>query len=539
MPAIQDPTTGIHHITAVASDPQRNVDFYVSILGLKLVKRTVNFDDPGSYHLYYGDTGGSPATILTFFPWPGAKKGLAGAGAVGATAYAIPVGAADFWHSRLQSLGVKVHANTTRLNARVIRFEDHDAMQLELIEDPAAAALPAWEGGGVPAEHAIRGFHSATLWVRDAKSTASLLTTVFGMTQVGEPVKEDAGTRTRFVAAGDAPLGRVVDILANPGLPMHKLGAGIVHHIAMRAADSAQLVRMQTAIAAAGYGVTEVRDRNYFESIYFREREGVLFEVATDVPGFAIDEPVYALGMGLRLPGQYEPMRDRIEAHLLPIRVPSPSNPALASHLHRFEARGHDAAVPTLFLLHGTGADERDLLPLGLTLAPKANRLSVRGNVLEAGKPRFFRRLAEGVFDLADLATRTDQLAAWYDAARAAYRIDPKTAVAVGFSNGANVTASMLLRGVGNLRHAILIRAMVPFEPAEQGVPAADLTGVHILILSGATDPIVPAANRDRLAQLLRERGAEVSHVVMNAGHNLTERDIHEAQTWLRARGLA
>lgn len=531
---------GIHHITAIASDPQRNVDFYVAALGLRLVKRTVNFDDPGTYHLYYGDQVGSPGTILTFFPWAGAKRGTPGVGQQTATAFVVPVGSIDAWHARLTHIaassgggGVSVLGRETRFGQKVLRFEDHDGMSLELIETPDAAAMPYWTDGPTDAAMAIRGFHSATLTVRSLEPTAKLLTETLGFTLQGE----ERG-RTRFVAAGTAgaSIGQFVDVVVDASGREGTLGAGIIHHLALRATDDAQQERWQTKLYEARHGVTDVRDRNYFHSIYFREPGGVLFEIATDNPGFAVDEPVEALGMGLKLPSQYERGRGKLELSLRPLTVPSfkqtKPDADFDLYLHRFDAQPN--ATRTLILLHGTGGNERDLLPLGRMIDANANLLSPLGNVTEGSGPnaahRFFRRLSEGVFDLEDVRRRTAELSRWFSAAVSRYAIKPETAAFVGFSNGANTAAAMLLSGqAGNVKQAVLIRAMVTIEPT----PGVDLTGTKVLLLSGREDHIVPVENAKRLAAMLTKAGATVEHKVLETGHSLTKQDVDLATAWI------
>lgn len=535
-----DAIRGIHHITAIASDPQRNLDFYALALGLRFVKRTVNFDDPGSYHLYYGDAAGAPGTVLTFFPWPKADRGVNGAGAVTATAFAVPKGSIAAWQRRLESFAADpdttirptILGRETRFGDDVLRFEDHDGMQLELIETDWAAQSPHWAGGGVEPSMAIRGFHGATLTVRRPVDTATMLTTRLGMRQVAQ-----SGERTRFESAPLSPAdsaatpGRFIDLLHRPDAPGSRLGAGVVHHIAVRAADDAQQGRWQRSLADSGMRVTPVQNRNYFRSIYYRERNGVLFEIATDRPGFTIDEPADALGMGLMLPEQYESTRARIRSHLLPVTIPTPAFPALGSHVHRL-IPGRPGAK-TLLLLHGTGADETDLLPLADKLDPDATRLSPRGNVLEGDQPRFFRRLREGVFDLDDLARRSSDLAAWFGDASKTYGLAPQSTTAVGFSNGANTAAAMLLLNSGGrpqFHRAVLIRAMVTVRPTS----LPDLRGVSILLLSGDTDSIVPVANAAELAAMLRQAGAAVDHQTLSAGHSLTGEDIALARAFIQ-----
>ena len=311
-------TRGLHHVTAIASDPQGNVDFHAGVLGLRLVKRTVNFDDPGTYHLYYGDGPGSPGTLITFFPWPGATRGRFGSGETSATAYRIPRGSAGWWSKRLASLHVATEPETARFGAPVLAFSDSDGMRFELVEDDGGDGTEPWDGYSVPAEHAIRGFHSVTLASRRPEVTAAVLTAMLGFSAAGE-----SDGRQRFAAGtGGAPgIGGIVDLVAAPG-PRGELGAGSVHHVAFRARDAAHQLEFQRALAGNGMRVTDVADRCYFQSIYFREPGGVLFEVATDPPGMTLDEPLEKLGERLQLPSWYESLRPKLEQSLPALHVP-------------------------------------------------------------------------------------------------------------------------------------------------------------------------------------------------------------------------
>lgn len=308
-------TSGIHHVTAIAGDPQRNVDFYADTLGLRMVKRTVNFDDPQSYHFYYGDGEGTPGSILTFFPYQRARVGRAGPGQVAVTSLAVPTEALGWWTERLRGRGIET-VSARRFDGEVLAFRDPDGMMLELVTHADAAARPAWEGGAVPSEHAVRGVHSVTLWVDDPARTAPVLTEVLGLREAGE----ERGV-LRF-EAGDGGPGTLVDVRAARGAAASVGGAGTVHHVAWRASDDAHELALRGQVAAAGLAPTAVIDRNYFHSVYFREPGGVLYEIATDPPGFTADEPRESLGERLMLPPQFEPIRDRLEATLPPIRLP-------------------------------------------------------------------------------------------------------------------------------------------------------------------------------------------------------------------------
>ena len=317
---------GIHHVTAIASDPQRNLDFYAGMLGLRLVKRTVNFDDPHTYHLYYGDEVGTPGSILTFFPWPGAQRGRQGTGQVAVTSFAVLPTALGFWLERLLRHGVQYEGPVKRGSGsdgeQVISFKDHDGLMLELVAHSRAEARPAWDGApGIPRESAIHGLHGVTLWVDEGDATESVLVDTLGF----RPLREDrAGTR-RF-EVGDGGASTFVDVRAIGGFVRGVGGAGTVHHVAWRVPDDGAQITVRDRVVSVGLHPTPVIDRQYFHSVYFREPGGVLYELATMEPGFTIDEPADRLGEQLMLPNQYEPRRAEIEAVLPPIHLPVPAS---------------------------------------------------------------------------------------------------------------------------------------------------------------------------------------------------------------------
>lgn len=542
---------GIHHVTAIASDPQRNLDFYVGLLGLRFVKRTVNFDDPHTYHFYFGDEAGTPGSIMTFFPWPRAFRGRQGTGQVAVTSFAILPAATGFWIERLLRHGIQYEGPRNRSDGsgeQSIAFKDHDGLMLELVAHESAEARSAWEhAAGIPSEHAIRGFHSVTLWEEKGQDTERVLTEVLGF----RAVREASGTR-RF-AAGDGGAGTLVDVRTIGGFVSGQPGAGTVHHVAFRVADDSAQLDVRSQVIQAGYQPTAVIDRDYFHSVYFREPGGVLFELATDQPGFAIDESRDALGQQLRLPRQYEPHRAEIEAVLPPIHLPTPadgerlfsemSGPEDVSgdalgFVHRYippNANAELVGSTTLLLLHGTGGDEDNLVSLGRMLLPGAALLSPRGKVSEAGALRFFRRVREGVFDQEDLARRTEELAKFVEAAAATYSLDPARIVAVGFSNGANIAGSLLLRRPGLLKGAVLLSPMVPFEPTSP----PNLEGTDVFIGAGREDAMAPAAQTERLAGLLKAYGADVTIHWEPGGHAIAPAEVRAAQGWLMERVLA
>jgi glyoxalase family protein len=306
---------GLHHITAVASNPQANIDFYHNILGQRLIKRTVNFDDPGTYHFYYADEVGTPGTVLTFFPWQHMKRGSKGNGEATAVSYNIPAASIDYWQERLQAHGISLGERQTRFGQDVLPFTDPDGMMVELVANDDAATIQVWEDGPIPVQQALRGFHSVTAWVNNTQPTADLLVDQMGYEVVGQE-----GARTRFRGASD-DVGLYVDLLERPGQPIGQMGAGSIHHIAFRTVDDEEQQEYLTKLRQQGYNVSPVMDRQYFHSIYFREPNGVLFEIATDAPGFLYDEPIADLGSSLKLPPWLEKNRAEIERAVPEISV--------------------------------------------------------------------------------------------------------------------------------------------------------------------------------------------------------------------------
>ncbi len=306
------PIQGLHHITAVTGNIQANVDFYRLVLGQRMVKTTVNFDDPGTYHFYFADDTGSPGTLITFFPWQNMPQGQIGNGETGAIGYAIPPESAEYWRTRLIELGLNPGRTEQRFGAEVIPVTDPDGIKLELITSDAPVNFQFWADGPIPRQHALRGFHSVTLWLAEVTETATLLTEHFGYTFVGQE-----GNRHRYQAPSHE-MGVYVDLLHRPGQPFGRFGVGSVHHIAFRTANNAEQLEYQQRLASAGLGVTPVQNRIYFQSIYFRTSGGVLFEIATDGPGMSIDEPLESLGETLKLPPWVEPRRTAIEQTLPP-----------------------------------------------------------------------------------------------------------------------------------------------------------------------------------------------------------------------------
>nr|WP_254714875.1 ring-cleaving dioxygenase [Natranaeroarchaeum aerophilus] len=320
------PTPGIHHVTCVAGDPQRNLDFWVETLGLRLVKRSINQDDPETYHFFFADAEGTPGTSMTFFPWENLTQGRVGSGQVSRTAFRVPEGSLDYWEDRFDEYGVDYDERIERFGETVLPFHDPDGLPVELVEVPIPDDDPTvpWTEF-VPEDAAIRGFHSVTLWLADPMTTESLLRTM-GLEEVGtEQAQGDApgDERTRFAASG--PVGKYVDVL--PTIEAGRQGHGTVHHVAFQTPTDEDQMAMRKAVQSEGLRPTQQIDRHWFRSVYFRESNGVLFELATSGPGYDSDEPLDALGERLVLPGQFEDRREETEAALADVTVPRAAAP--------------------------------------------------------------------------------------------------------------------------------------------------------------------------------------------------------------------
>jgi len=315
------PTPGIHHVTCIASDPQQNMDFWVETLGLRLVKRSINQDDPTTYHFFFADAEGTPGTSMTFFPWENLRQGKVGSGQVSRTAFRVPEGSLNFWEERFDDYGVDYEDRTERFGETVLPFYDPDGLPIELVEveipddDPT---VPWTEF--VPEEAAIRGFHSVTLWLADPQRTEEVLRTL-GLEETGteqSPADTPGDERTRFAASG--PVGTYVDVM--PTIEGARQGHGTVHHVAFQTPTDEDQTAVRKAVSSHGVRPTQQINRHWFRSVYFREPNGILFELATSEPGYTSDEPLDELGEQLILPGEFEDQRGQIEAGLSDVTVP-------------------------------------------------------------------------------------------------------------------------------------------------------------------------------------------------------------------------
>jgi glyoxalase family protein len=307
--------TGIHHITAIAGNAQHNYDFYTGTMGLRMVKRTVNFDDPGTYHFYYGNETGTPGTILTFFPWEGIAPGRAGTGLATEIGYSVPTGSLDFWAERFRERGIKAGELAERMGETYLPFADPDGLTISLIVPKTPDDRTAWTTPDVGDGAATKGFHSVTLTLKNIAPTAAILTDIFGYT-----MQQQEGNRYRFVTDAGRTA-EIVDLIEAPAAARGLNGGGTNHHVAFRVADEDTQGEYREKLLRRGLHITPKINRDYFYSVYFREPGGVLFELATDNPGFTVDEPKAELGTHLKLPVQYESMRSSIEKGLPALQV--------------------------------------------------------------------------------------------------------------------------------------------------------------------------------------------------------------------------
>lgn len=308
--------SGIHHVTAIAGDPQRNLDFYTGVIGLRLVKITVNFDDPGTYHLYYGDGQGRPGTILTFFPWPDGAKGRNGPGQATIVAFAVPLDGLQFWAERLEDYKISYEGPIARFSDRILTFLDHDGLQIELVGQRRLSGNGE-RLGAVPAKNAVQRICGVTLAQEELGPTEQMLTGLLGFRSV-----DQVSNRYRYVT-GDQSAESFVDVLVMPGMLQGRVAVGTIHHVAWRTPTDRAQLDWREDLLRSNTRVTPVQDRQYFRSIYFREPGGVLFEIATDPPGFTVDEAAENLGARLMLPPWLEPRREAIEADLPALRLPT------------------------------------------------------------------------------------------------------------------------------------------------------------------------------------------------------------------------
>lgn len=503
-------TTGIHHVTAITRDVQKNVDFYVGFLGLTLVKQSGGYEDAEQLHLFYGDALGSPGSLITFLVWQDGASGRTGLGALSEIAFAIPVATMGDWMTRAMRAGIQISGPTRELGESVLRLRDPDGIAVKLVGIDAPATEPLAE------PMAPTRIRSVTIMSEDAQATADFVSR-FGYQ---EALRD--GPFIRLQSDRD-----VIDVRASAGYVPAIPGTGMFDHVAFRASDADAVRRMRLNLRDHE-GVTNVHDRKYFLSLYVREPMGTLFEYATDGPGFTVDESADHLGQTLMIPST-----DALRAEDLRVSLPQFALPGEERRpmrdlpfIHRFHTPD-DPDGSVIVLLHGTGGNEADLMPLAARLNPRATLLGVRGRSTEEGITRWFRRFDAVTYDQADIRAEAEAFAAFVEGAIAAYGLDPARMTFLGYSNGANMLGAILRLHPGVVRRAVLLRGIEALENA----PEVDLAGSDVLLLTGAQDPFGRMA--PALEASLKAGGAALDARIISAGHELSDEDLRTTARWL------
>ena len=504
-------TTGIHHVTSITADVQANVDFYMGFLGLSLVKQTGGYEDVQQLHLFYADPEGRPGTLVSFLVWEATGRGRTGLGQVSEIAFAVPADSLGEWMMRAISANIPVEGPMKEFGEPVLRLKDPDGLIIKLVASEAATG-----SGSVTAPCYIRG-------VTVLSDVAEATTAFIG--RFGYQPQATEGAITRLKSDTD-----VVDVHAVTGFPPSVKGAGVPDHVAFRAPDI-EAVR-QIRLDLINHGPTNVHDRQYFVSLYVRDTSGLLIEYATDAPGMTADEPADQLGQTLQFPPEIMPH----VAEELHIRLPQFARPGEMRcpkrdlpFIHRFYWP-EEMDGSTIVVLHGTGGDEGDLMPLAHRLNPKAAILAVRGRATEEGNLRWFRRYGPGEFDQADIRSEAAAFNAFLAGAIRGYALDPDQLLLLGYSNGANMIGAMAQLYPDSVRQAVLLRGM---KVLEGDLAQASGQG-RVLLVSGDTDHMIPMDKANALTSELTQSGYEVSHRVLGLGHWMTDADQAAIKEWLK-----
>ncbi len=516
--------SGLHHVTGITGDVQANVDFYVGLLGLRLVKRTVNHQDPSTLHLFYGDAAGSPGTVLTFFAWPDTAKGRRGIGQATEVGLMVPRSEVGTWYERLLARGIRFGGPAAKGGLTTLSFEDPDGLPIVLVgvdnAPPPAGEVP---GSDVPGEASVRGLHHVTFWSDRVEETAEVLTALLGFAAA----EETESVRT-FRAAADR--GNTVYVRDASGFWPSAGGVGTLHHVAFRRDMDEFPKRLRDYAKRQLLGLSPLREHGYFRSTYFKEPSGAIIEVASDGPGFTVDEPLASLGEALVLPPDLEVRRSELEAVLPTFALPGePRAPRRElSFVHRFVP---GSSPQTLVLLHGEGGDETTLLAMARDAAPAAALLALRGHDVEGGRPSFVRRGADGSVDAADLRLAARELAASVSEAAELYDFNASDTVLVGHAGGALLALTALRTYPEAFRAAVLLRPRD--APLQAGVDATALEGKRALLVLGESDPAL--AEGEAAAAALRQAGAELAVVRVPLGEMLWDMDTEALREWLAA----
>ncbi len=507
-------STGIHHVTGITRRVQANVDFYTGFLGLRLVKRTGGYEDAEQLHLFYGDALGSPGSVITFLVWEDGAPGRIGHGQVAEIALAVPPDSIGDWLTRAMTARIPVEGPSREFGETVLRLKDPDGVIIKLVGADMPAAAP------LPDPIAPTRLRAVTVFTEKPDETRDFLA------RFGYAAKASEGAIRRLASDTD-----VIDIRDATGFFAGIPGTGILDHVAFRAPDVDAVRQMRLALKNTD--ATSVHDRKYFLSLYVRDPAGVLLEYATDAPGFTVDEAAGDLGKTLFVPPHDAARAEDLRVILPQFALPGEERTPMRD-LH-FVHRFHRPETPdgsTIVLLHGTGGNETDLMPLAHRLAPGATLLGVRGRSTEEGINRWFRRYDATTYDQADIRAEAEAFAAFIADAQRSYGLDPARMVFLGYSNGANLLGAVMQLYPDALRQALLLRGLQVLEGAPALAPDA-LSGHRVLMLNGARDPF--AAMAPPLEAALRAAGAELDAQTLPVGHELSSEDLARATAWLAA----
>jgi len=530
----------LHHVTATVDEASPDVRFYTRVLGLRLVKKTVNFDNHGVYHFYYGDELGRPSSLMTTFPYggQGVRVGVKGAGQITVTSFSVPPGSLEFWRERFLGHGLEPSAREERFGEGSIMVQDPSGLNIELVEGPGDERAP-WGDGGVETEAAIRGIHGVTLLVRDAPRSVRFLTETLGLEEVGSD-----GPRTRVSAAGGGP-GSYLEVIGSAPAPDAVNGLGTVHHVALAVGGDEAQLEFRQRILHSGYQVTPVRDRQYFRSIYFREPGGILYEIATLGPGFAIDEDPAELGSGLRLPPDAEPERARIEAVLPRIDPPGEGEaggptegpPVLSTRgAGGPHAGGVVATAGTplgagpgvMILVHGRNAGARNVLELARAMdrpefsyiAPEASDRTWYPHSFMAERSSNEPGITSGLAVIDTLLRQVLEAG-----------IPVENVMLLGFSQGACLTAEYAYRHPSRFGGVIVYSGGLIGPPGTTWTSGGGFDGVPVFLGCSDVDSHVPKARVEESAQVFRRMGAEVTErIYPGMGHLVNDEEIEFAR---------
>lgn len=501
-------TSGIHHVTGITANVQANVDFYAGFLGLKLVKRTGGYADAEQLHLLYGDGLGSPGSLLTFLVWEAAGRGRTGVGQVSEVALAVPPAAIGDWLARALSASIPVEGPLREFGEPLLRLKDPDGMIVKLVGMEMSTPAPL---SGAPTR--MRG---VTVLTDKAEETVGFIA------RFGYRSAQRNDLTQRLLSDTD-----VVDVREVSGFVPSAQGAGVPDHVAFRARDVDDVRSMRLSLK--DHGPTEVHDRKYFLSLYVRDPAGILIEYATDAPGMTVDETPDELGRTLFLPPHETARGEDLKVMLPQFALPGEDRLPMRDlpFIHRFH-RPENPDGSTIVLLHGTGGNEADLMPIARRIAPRATLLGVRGRSTEEGINRWFRRFDALTYDQSDIRSEAEAFAAFVEGAVNAYGLNADKLTFLGYSNGANLLAAAMQLHPGIVRRAVLLRGLQALE----NPPTADLAGTNVLMLNGRNDPF--ARKAPELRDALQAGGAEIASRDLAAGHELTASDVTEAVEWFR-----